>query len=373
MAGVDGDSPFDWWSVSAPDGCGNGFTQLVDALACSGGDVEPWTLRRGGHGGLEILLGGNENQGGRNRCSGEASLGDGLVLSGVALLAVEEVEQDASASGCFDRTAHTLLFDVVVRGAQAGSVRQFARRAAYGDPLLHGIAGGARGGGDNGAILSTEGVKKAGFASIRSTDDGDVDALSQYLAALSRSEQGADVIRCLGELCSDTGRGIRGDVFVGKINVSFDMCQHGDEGLAELGNFFAQPSTHSGESSREREVGLGCDQVHDTFGLGQVHLAIQKSSLGELACFRESGAGGAGSGEYFFYDGGIAVAGDLEHVFAREGAGAMEGCDESGVPGAAAEVELGECGAAGDQWSSMSGSQLLPDGEGGWTADPNQG
>ena len=59
------------------------------------------------------------------------------------------------------------------------------RRAVVLDDFVDGVAGGARDGGDDGAVGGGEGVQERGFADVGVADDGDFGFLNSSLVAWS--------------------------------------------------------------------------------------------------------------------------------------------------------------------------------------------
>ena len=78
-----------------------------------------------------------------------------------------------SASAMASRDlAMPMRFGLVAGFAQAGGVDEFHGDAVEGDAFGDRFAGGAGGGGDDGAVALDEAVEEGGFAGVGAADDG---------------------------------------------------------------------------------------------------------------------------------------------------------------------------------------------------------
>jgi hypothetical protein len=107
--------------------------------------------------------------------------------------------------------------------AKACGINEFYWNAFDGDALCDGIAGGAGGGGDDGAIALDEAVEEGGFAGVGAAYDGEGEAVADDAAVgegLFECEEGG-----LNRLY------LRGDFVVGEeVNVVFGEVDSGFEG-----------------------------------------------------------------------------------------------------------------------------------------------
>lgn len=118
---------------------------------------------------------------------------------------------------------------------------------------------------------------------------------------------------------------IRRNVLLRKIDRGFHMREHLDQLCANGSDLGAEPSFQLLIRGAKREIALGANQIHDRFGLCQIHLAVQECALGEFARPRracpgmETGFENAGRYE------NSTVATDLHQIFTRiTGRGAMD-------------------------------------------------
>ena len=93
------------------------------------------------------------------------------------------------------------------------------------------------------------------------------------------------------------------------------MSEKVDDVRANRADFFTEPAFELFVCGTQREIGPGSDQIHHGLGLGQVHLAVEKSALGEFAWARGPGAGGETRLENLRRDENSAVATDLDQIF----------------------------------------------------------
>ena len=61
------------------------------------------------------------------------------------------------------------------------------------------------------------------------------------------------------------------------------MRQQRDQFVANIPDLVAEPSFELLGSRPQRQIGAGTNQINHGLGLGEVHFAVQKCALGELA------------------------------------------------------------------------------------------
>ena len=126
-------------------------------------------------------------------------------------------------------------------------------------------------------------VEQAGFADIRPADDGDPDAASQNLALAGGAEEfvheGEAVLQALDQGVA----GVRGNIFIRKINVGLDVRQGPDHLVTEQVDALREFAGELLIGGGDGQFGAGMDEVGDGFGLGQVDAAIKEGAFGKLA------------------------------------------------------------------------------------------
>ena len=124
------------------------------------------------------------------------------------------------------------------------------------------------------------------------------------------------------ELLAGVGR----DVFLGEINVRFDVGQRLEHFVAQLVDALGELAGELFVGGAQGQFGAGVDQIGDGFGLRQVNAPVEKGAAGELAGLGQARAVREHGVQDHFRGQNPAVAGDLDHILAREGArGAHDG------------------------------------------------
>ena len=202
------------------------------------------------------------------------------------------------------------LLDGVGCFAEACGIDEAEGEAAQVDDLLYGIARGAGGGADDGAVEAEEDIEQAGFPGIGSGQ--------KFLQTRLHFLHAA----------TEDGAGLRVDLFLREIDVGFEVGEDAQQGIAQVGDGLAEATGELGIGRAQCQRRLRRDDIHDGLRLREVHFAIKESTLGELA-----GPGGSRPG---LEDGfqnlagheNAAVAADFQHVLAGVAVGFGEMGDD---------------------------------------------
>ena len=115
--------------------------------------------------------------------------------------------------------------------AKACGINEFYGDAIEGDAFGDEVAGGAGGGGDDGAVAFDQAIEKGGLTGVGAAYDGEGEAVADDAAVGEGFFEGGE--RCLNfsDLRGDLGRGEEVDVVFGEVDAGFEG---GDEGYKLL-------------------------------------------------------------------------------------------------------------------------------------------
>lgn len=252
--------------------------ELIETEAGVGGDGQVIGV---GHGGEIGFIG---EDGGERDTEGEellAIVGDGV--GGVVL--VGDQEDDI---GLLEHVLAGLvhfLREFIGGGFDTGDIDE-ADDLAIGESEGSGedIAGGAGDGGDDGAVLTGEGIDEGTFADIGTAGKDDGGGLVETFPACAVLEEGIDALVELGELGLDLFGGDKGDCgFIGEIDSRFDEGEKLGEGFGGLRDPVLQSPGTQLASGAELAIGGGGDGGRDTFGLREIEFAVEEGLGGEFA------------------------------------------------------------------------------------------
>ena len=179
--------------------------------------------------------------------------------------------------------AHAFHLDRVGRFAQAGGVDQGQGDAIEMDRFAQHVACGAGDLGDDRALAGGQTVEQAGLAGIRSADDDHVQAVEQAHAAPARGEDVIELVAQALEIAEHGRVGQKVDFLFGEIDGRLDPDAQAYDALGEGVHLSRKVAFETAHGGARGGFGAARDQVGDRFGLGQVDLAVEEGTLGELA------------------------------------------------------------------------------------------
>ena len=133
----------------------------------------------------------------------------------------------------------------------------------------------------------------------------------------------------IGKAALKGGAGVGRNVFLRKIDVSFDVGEDVDQGLAEGFGFAADDAGELFVSGTNGEGALGMDEVHDGLGLSEIHFAVEEGALSEFARFGMAGSGLEKGFKHALGHEDAAVALEFECGLARVTCAAMKEDDDA--------------------------------------------
>ena len=210
--------------------------------------------------------------------------------------------------------------------AQAGGVDETDGDAAHDDALFEKIAGRAGLVGDDGAVFLQQGVEEGGLAGIGASGEDNEGAFAQEASLVPRGEQGphagAHRAGARGKCAGSEGVG---DVALVEVQRGLDVGAQGDERVVEGGDAARKGAAELFGGGADGPLGLGADEVHHGFGLGEVEATVEKGASREFA--GRGGFDAEGRERFEHAAGGEPAAVDLEFDdgFAGVAAAAGEG------------------------------------------------
>jgi hypothetical protein len=93
--------------------------------------------------------------------------------------------------------------------------------------------------------------------------------------------------------------------------------QQRDQVFSDFSDLIAKPAFELFGGGTKRQISPRADQIDDSLGLGQIHLAIQKRALGELARPRRPCSCAQARFKNFRGNQRATVAADLDQILAR--------------------------------------------------------
>ncbi len=286
------------------------------------------------------------------------SVGDGgcelLVFCGAGLGGVEDVEDEVGFGQGFAGFGDAEGFSFIAAGgSDAGGVDEGDGDAFDGEAFGDGVARGAGGGGDDGAVALDELVEERGFAGVGAADECEGEAVA-HDASVGVAGGECDKRRLHGRDAVDDLRG-RQDVDVievfagGEVHAGFKGGDEGDEVALDGSDGAGDRAAELLRGDAGLVEGVRVDEVADGFGLGEIDATGEPGALGELAGFGEARAAGEASAEDVVEQDRRAVSGDLEEVFAGVGVRRGEEGDDGFVKlRASGGIEdVGEAGLRG--------------------------
>ena len=117
---------------------------------------------------------------------------EGALFVVQGLCGVKDDEDDGGVGKGLTGALDAELLDFFEGVAEAGGVDEFEGDAVEGDALGDEVAGGARDGGDDGAVALDEAVEEGAFAGVGAADDGKGESVVDDAAASERCFEGGD-------------------------------------------------------------------------------------------------------------------------------------------------------------------------------------
>ncbi len=253
---------------------------------------------------------------------------------------IEEAEDEIGAEGSLVTASDALGLDEIGGVAESGGVDEDDGQAADVGGFLDGIAGGAGDGRDDGAIESEQLVEQAGFAGIGTAEEDSAGAFAEESAFGGGPGQELGEVAGGIEASEQGDTGFRIDVFVGKIDVGFDMGEDEEEIVAEGMDALGEMTGELGMGGVQGELGAGVDEVDHGFGLGEVESAVEEGAPGEFAGFGEGCTGAEEGVEDLTGDEGTAVATDLDGILAGVGTRGAEDGEEDFIDATVIGVDV---------------------------------
>jgi len=149
----------------------------------------------------------------------------------------------------------------------------------------HQITGGAGCGGYNRALLPDQPIKQTRFADVWPADDGRPDTAAENLAFICRPQEFIHERDTSFQPEQELLFGVRGDVFVRKIDVRFDVGEDLEHVVAQFVDALGKLSCELLVGGAQGQFGARMDQVGYSFGLREINAPIEKSAPGKLARF----------------------------------------------------------------------------------------
>ena len=134
----------------------------------------------------------------------------------------------------------TLGLDGIGRLAQAGGVNEHHGDTADVGGFLNGIARGAGGGRDDGAVVPKQLIEQTGFAGVGPTNDHGANTTAQDATFVGGGEELVDEVQRGFQSADELGLRVRRDVFIGKINVRLEMGEYVHQIVAQLADALAE-------------------------------------------------------------------------------------------------------------------------------------
>ena len=192
-------------------------------------------------------------------------------------------DKDVGTGGSRKGTLNAHTLDGVGGGADTRRIKETEGDALQLEGVLDDVARGALYVRYNGLVIAYECVEQGRFAHIGCSEDGYGDAVADGIA---RGKGGGE----FGYFAFDTGGkgeqlGTVGKLHILLTEVEFEFEERGDmkELLAQVGKTMAHDTSHLRHRHTMAGSVGGGDKVGHGFGLREVHLAIEESTLGELA------------------------------------------------------------------------------------------
>ena len=236
---------------------------------------------------------------------------------GLRRITIQNVKKKISRSERSFGAHDPFAFKFVLGIAQASRVQQSNRNAAQVYHFFNCVACRARRFADDGAVVTKKSIQQTRFPGVGRAVDDRADPLAQNPSLFGRREQIAHYLPDGIETRAQFAAFIRRDVFLRKIDCGFHMRQHFDQLCADGSDLRTKPSFQLLIGGAKREIALGADQIHDRFGLRQIHLAVQEGALGEFARSRRACASMEAGLENARRHKDSTVAADLDQIFTR--------------------------------------------------------
>ena len=254
---------------------------------------------------------------------------DDARAGGGGLAGVDDFEDQISALEFRLGALNADALNGVAPFTQSGGIDETKGDAVDLDDFFDGVARGAGGGADDGALEAEQAIEEATFADVGFANDDGAGAVTEDAALLGGVEQAAGVGEEIGKAALKGGAGVGRNVFLRKIDVGFDVGEDVDQGLAEGFGFAADDAGELFVGGTNGEGALGMDEVHDGLGLSEIHFAVEESALGEFARFGMAGTGFEEGFQETLSDQNAAVALELKGGFASVTSAAVKEDDDA--------------------------------------------
>src|SRR5712691_10621362 len=144
------------------------------------------------------------------------------------------MQDDFGLFQCLTAAAYAFDFNFIAALTEAGSIREHDGQAADIGSLFNCVPSCSRDRRDNGAVATQELVQEAGFSGVRTAYNRSANAPAQDLAFVGSAQQFVHEGDALHKPGDKLGFGFGGDVFVGEINVRFDVGERLEHFIAEV-------------------------------------------------------------------------------------------------------------------------------------------
>ena len=267
------------------------------------------------------------------------------------------------------------LFNDVGRFSHACRINQPQSQSGHLDGFLHRVPRGSGNIADNGPVISQQGIQQAGFSHIGRSGDRRADAFPQQASAFGSFEEGGQFFLHAPEARQQIGGGVRGNVFIRKINIGLNVGQHMNQVVFQFVHLGADASVQLGLRGFQGQVAPGGNHIHHGFRLGQVHAPVQEGPFCELSRFRWGGPALVEAFQQAVRHQHAAMAGDFHGVFPRITGRSRKPGDERLVNGGSLCVQNAgqRCPARLEAFREGRGGALFQDGHAAGAAHADDG
>src|SRR5262245_28679665 len=147
---------------------------------------------------------------------------------------VEDMENEFRLFQSLATPANAFDFYFIARLTQPSRINEYHRQPANVGGLFDGVARGAGNGRDDGAVMPEKLIEQAGFAGVGPANDGGANAAAQDLAFRGGAQQFVHESYTAFKPANQLGAGVGRDVFIWKVNVSFNMGEGFEHLFAQL-------------------------------------------------------------------------------------------------------------------------------------------
>ena len=166
--------------------------------------------------------------------------------------------------------------------------------------------------------MAEELVEQARLAGVGPADDRGANAAAEDLALVGGAQQFVHEGHAVFEPGEELVAGVGRDVFLGEINVRFDVGQGFEHFVAQLVDALGELAGELFVGGAQGQLGARVDQIGHGFGLGQVNAPVEEGAAGEFAGLGQARAVGQHGVQHQLRRQDPAVAGDFDHILARE-------------------------------------------------------